>query len=80
MIFDKYSCERIGLDVSPEGGMIPPRGTLYQTKNSLAGVWCILVSAEGLEPSTNGLKGRCSTIELRAQERMNSITALNQRQ
>ena len=26
-----------------------------------------LVSAEGLEPSTNGLKGHCSTIELRAQ-------------
>lgn len=25
-----------------------------------------LVSAEGLEPSTNGLKGRCSAIELRA--------------
>lgn len=25
------------------------------------------VSAEGLEPSTNGLKGRCSAIELRAQ-------------
>ncbi len=24
------------------------------------------VSAEGLEPSTNGLKGRCSAIELRA--------------
>ena len=26
-----------------------------------------LVSAEGIEPSTNGLKGRCSAIELRAQ-------------
>ena len=25
------------------------------------------VSAEGIEPSTNGLKGRCSAIELRAQ-------------
>jgi hypothetical protein len=24
------------------------------------------MSAEGLEPSTNGLKGHCSTIELRA--------------
>jgi hypothetical protein len=24
------------------------------------------VSAEGVEPSTNGLKGRCSAIELRA--------------
>ena len=24
------------------------------------------MSAEGIEPSTNGLKGRCSTIELRA--------------
>ena len=24
------------------------------------------VSASGLEPETNGLKGRCSTIELRA--------------
>ena len=27
----------------------------------------IKVSAEGIEPSTNGLKGRCSAIELRAQ-------------
>ena len=27
----------------------------------------LFVSAEGLEPSTNGLKGRCSAIELRAQ-------------
>ena len=26
----------------------------------------LLVSAEGIEPSTNGLKGRCSAIELRA--------------
>ena len=25
-----------------------------------------VMSAEGLEPSTNGLKGHCSTIELRA--------------
>ncbi len=25
-----------------------------------------LMSAEGIEPSTNGLKGRCSAIELRA--------------
>jgi hypothetical protein len=24
------------------------------------------MSAEGLEPATNGLKGHCSTIELRA--------------
>ena len=24
------------------------------------------MSAEGIEPSTNGLKGRCSAIELRA--------------
>ena len=26
------------------------------------------VSAAGLEPATNGLKGHCSTIELRAQQ------------
>ena len=26
----------------------------------------LLVSAKGLEPLTNGLKGHCSTIELRA--------------
>ncbi len=26
------------------------------------------MSAEGIEPSTNGLKGRCSAIELRARE------------
>jgi hypothetical protein len=32
--------------------------------------WCWLikqkVSAKGLEPLTNGLKGHCSTVELRA--------------
>ena len=27
----------------------------------------LMVSAEGLEPSTSGLKGRCSTTELRTQ-------------
>lgn len=26
------------------------------------------MSAEGIEPSTNGLKGRCSAIELRARD------------
>jgi hypothetical protein len=34
------------------------------------------VSAKGLEPLTNGLKGRCSTIELRAHEECNFITPL----
>ena len=28
--------------------------------------WIFEVSAAGLEPATNGLKGHCSTIELRA--------------
>jgi hypothetical protein len=37
------------------------------------------VSAEGIEPSTNGLKGHCSTIELRARRR-NFITANSRRQ
>ena len=27
-----------------------------------------IMSAEGIEPSTNGLKGRCSAIELRARD------------
>ena len=39
------------------------------------------VRAEGLEPSTNGLKGRCSTIELRSQARpilSPSPTSVNQ--
>ena len=31
------------------------------------------VSAEGLEPATNGLKGHCSTIELRARCGVHSI-------
>ena len=34
------------------------------------------MSAKGLEPLTNGLKGHCSTIELRAHEECNSITPL----
>ena len=40
------------------------------------------MSAEGLEPSTNGLKGHCSTIELRARnlKRKNSIMAFERRQ
>ena len=32
-----------------------------------AGFFKAKVSAKGLEPLTNGLKGHCSTIELRAQ-------------
>ena len=32
------------------------------------------MSAKGLEPLTNGLKGHCSTIELRAHEESNFIT------
>lgn len=31
------------------------------------------MSAEGIEPSTNGLKGRCSAIELRARNRAKGI-------
>ena len=32
-------------------------------------IWIFEVSAAGLEPATNGLKGHCSTIELRARLR-----------
>lgn len=56
----------------------PSTGALNQTKTPRREF--ILVSAKGLEPLTNGLKGRCSTIELRAQERLNSITAGKERQ
>ena len=40
------------------------------------------VSAAGLEPATNGLKGHCSTIELRAliNLRLHSIMCINYRQ
>ena len=40
------------------------------------------VSAKGLEPLTNGLKGRCSTIELRAHlwDGLNFITPIQPRQ
>ena len=39
------------------------------------------MSAEGLEPSTNGLKGHCSTIELRARSgEVHSITLPGYRQ
>jgi hypothetical protein len=34
------------------------------------------VSVEGLEPSTNGLKGRCSAIELHAHAKGNFITLM----
>lgn len=33
----------------------------------------LLVSAKGLEPLTNGLKGHCSTIELRAHRTSESL-------
>src|SRR5512136_2566264 len=35
----------------------------------------VLVSAEGFEPSTNGLKGHCSAIELRALAQARQIHA-----
>ena len=40
------------------------------------------MSAEGIEPSTNGLKGRCSAIELRARKgsERHSNTAESHRQ
>ena len=38
------------------------------------------MSAERLELSTNGLKGHCSAIELRAQSEEHSITLLRLRQ
>ena len=57
----------------------PLMGALNQTK-TLPKECVLEVSAKGLEPLTNGLKGRCSTIELRAQERLNSITAGKERQ
>ena len=40
------------------------------------------MSAEGIEPSTNGLKGRCSAIELRAPHKggLHSIMGKFQRQ
>lgn len=42
----------------------PPCGDAQQKK--ILTTEDLPVSAEGIEPSTNGLKGRCSTIELRA--------------
>ena len=39
-----------------------------------------IVSAKGLEPLTNGLKGHCSTIELRARSKRHFIMALSGRQ
>ena len=43
----------------------PPCGDAQQ-KKTLTNLEDLPMSAEGIEPSTNGLKGRCSTIELRA--------------
>jgi hypothetical protein len=50
------SAER--LEYHPHVGALNKTKTLQQRRD--------LVSAERLELSTNGLKGRCSTIELRA--------------
>jgi hypothetical protein len=53
------------------GALRALRRTLNQTPCNGAGSTCphsgINMSAKGLEPLTNGLKGHCSTIELRAQ-------------
>jgi hypothetical protein len=38
------------------------------------------MSAEGIEPSTNGLKGHCSAIELRARAKKHSIMPQYNRQ
>ena len=38
------------------------------------------MSAAGLEPATNGLKGHCSAIELRAPSEMHSNTRSSERQ
>ena len=52
--------------MSAEGSNnIPPTGTLNKIKRS-AIEGGPFVSAEGVEPSTNSLKGYCSAIELRA--------------
>jgi hypothetical protein len=44
------------------------RGLEYHTRRvPLTNSFKLKMSAKGLEPLTNGLKGHCSTIELRAQ-------------
>jgi hypothetical protein len=55
------------------GEIIPFRAQLWDRSG-------YLVSAEGLEPSTNGLKGHCSTIELRAHSGGDFITRIRERQ
>jgi hypothetical protein len=52
--------------------------TVPQSKNHPTGDF--FVSAKGLEPLTNGLKGHCSTIELRAQDGLYFIMHLLGRQ
>ena len=48
--------------LSPEEGTLTNMGVRLQNKKLVK----VKVSAKGLEPLTNGLKGHCSTIELRA--------------
>jgi hypothetical protein len=43
-------------------------------------IWSFEMSAEGIEPSTNGLKGHCSAIELRARAKKHSIMPKYNRQ
>jgi hypothetical protein len=44
------------------------KGFEYHTRKvPLTNSFKLKMSAKGLEPLTNGLKGHCSTIELRAQ-------------
>lgn len=42
------------------------RAYLFKVLQSIVGLMKEVVGPEGFEPSTNGLKGRCSTAELRA--------------
>jgi hypothetical protein len=73
------SCRRIFV-VSAEGVEYHPPCEGQQQKILRKGGFS--VSAEGIEPSTNGLKGRCSAIELRAHHKggLHSIMGKFQRQ
>ena len=55
---NQKTCQKAGL-----GGRKPPSLAVFEGQSGGK------VSAGGLEPSTNGLKGHCSAIELRAQRK-----------
>jgi hypothetical protein len=62
------SVARLGMHATELCNLMAAIGCFKKFRKDLRSAGPFFVSAAGLEPATNGLKGHCSTIELRAQQ------------